>query len=28
MLEDKVTPQSIRHDNACIYFVTARKAAS
>jgi hypothetical protein len=28
MLEDKITPQSVRHDNACIYFVSARKAAS
>ena len=28
MLEDKMTPRSVRHDNACIYFVSARKAAS
>jgi SAM-dependent methyltransferase len=28
MLEDKITPQSVRHDNACIYFVSARKTAS
>jgi SAM-dependent methyltransferase len=26
MLEDKVTPRSFRDDNACVYFVTARKA--
>jgi SAM-dependent methyltransferase len=26
MLEDKMTPPSIRHDNACIYFISARKA--
>jgi SAM-dependent methyltransferase len=27
MLEDKITPPSIRDDNACIYFVRARKAS-
>jgi len=26
MVEDKVTPRSYRDDNACVYFVTARKA--
>jgi SAM-dependent methyltransferase len=27
MLEDKITPPSIRDDNACVYFVRARKAS-
>jgi SAM-dependent methyltransferase len=26
LLEDAITPQSVRQDNACVYFVSARKA--
>lgn len=28
MLEDRITPRQVRHDNACVFLVRARKAAA